>query len=105
MMKKHSVTWRANARVAREIWGQMSASSLGLLKQLTSRFALSVIEGDMLFLDGKWYVTHSGLLRIAQRRRCSGIETVIQRRMSDPHSGRWVFKATVYRGPKSRGFV
>ena len=104
-MKKGSATWLANARYARSIWGQLPSSSMNVLKQLTQRLALSVADGDLLFLDGRWYVTHSGLLRIAQRRRCSGIETVIQSRTSDPRSGRWVFKATVYRSSNSRGFV
>jgi hypothetical protein len=58
-----------------------------------------------MFLEGRWYVTHSGLLRIAQTRRCSGIKTVIQDRLSDPPSARWVFRATVYKSPRSRGFV
>jgi hypothetical protein len=78
---------------------------MSVLKQLTQRLGLSAVEGDLLFLDGRWYVTSAGLLRIAQRRRCSGIETSIQGRLSDPQLGRWVFKATVYRNSNSKGFV
>jgi hypothetical protein len=104
-MKKPFATWPANARHAQSIWGKLPSTSLGALKQLTQRLALSVAGGDLLFLEGRWYVTHSGLLRIAQRRRCSGIKTVIQGRLSDPPSGRWVFRATVYKTSSSRGFV
>ena len=104
-MIKPSTTWLANARRARSIWGKLPCASMGVLKHLTQRFALSVVSGDILLIEGKWYVTHSGLLRIAQRRRCSGIETVIQDRWSDPPSGRWVFRATVYKSSNSRGFV
>ena len=104
-MRKGSIPWLANARFARRIWGQLPSSAIGTLKQLTHRLALSVPAGDLLFLDGRWYVTHSGLLRIAQRRRCSGISTAIQDRISDPQCGRWVFKATVYKSSNSRGFV
>src|ERR1039457_1661544 len=104
-MRRPSVTWLANARHAQSIWGKLPATSMGALKQLTQRLALSVAGGDLLFLEGRWYVTHSGLLRIAQRRRCSGINTVIQGRLSDPPSGRWVFRATVYKTSTSRGFV
>jgi hypothetical protein len=104
-MRKPSVTWRANARHAQSIWGKLPSTSMGALRQLTQRLALSVVGGDLLFLEGRWYVTHSGLLRIAQRRRCSGIKTVIQDRLSDPLSGRWVFRATVYKTSTSRGFV
>jgi hypothetical protein len=56
-------------------------------------------------LDGKWYVTHAGLLRLALRRRCLGIRTALQERLCDPITNRWVFKATVYKSPRSRGFV
>ena len=101
-MRKPSVTWFANARHAQSIWGKLPSTSMGMLKQLTKRLALSVAGGDLLFLEGRWYVTHSGLLRIAQRRRCSGIKTVIQDRLSDPPSGRWVFRATVYKTSTKR---
>jgi hypothetical protein len=104
-MRKSSVTWRVNARSARSIWGQLPSSARGVLKQLTQRFALSVVEGDLLLLDGRWYVTHAGLLRIAHRNRCSGMKTAVDRGLSDPPSNRWVFKATVYKSPRSRGFV
>jgi hypothetical protein len=104
-MRKSSATWHANARFALSIWGQLPSSALGVLKQLTHRFALSVVEGDLLFLDGRWYVTHAGLLRIAQRNRCSGMRTAVDKGLSDPASCRWVFKATVYKSPRSRGFV
>jgi hypothetical protein len=104
-MKKLSNTWRANARIAQTLWGQLPSTALGVLKQLTQRFALSVVEGDLLLLDGKWYVTHAGLLRIAQRNRCSGMRTVLEKGLSDPSSNRWVFRATVYKSPRSRGFV
>jgi hypothetical protein len=75
------------------------------LRELTMALRLSVSRGEVLFIDGKWYVTHAGLLRIALRKRCCGILTVLQERQSDPISGRWVFKATVYKRPGSKGFV
>jgi len=46
-------------------------------------------------LDARWYVTHSGLLRVAQRRRCSSITTELAESVSNPKEARWVFKATV----------
>jgi hypothetical protein len=94
-MKNLSVSWSANARFAQTIWGQLPTSALGALKQLTRRFALSVEEGDLLLLDNKWYITHGGLLRIAQRNHCSGMKTAVDKGLSDPASSRWVFRATV----------
>jgi hypothetical protein len=104
-MKKPSVSWRANARFAQTIWGQLPFAALGVLKQLTQRFALSVVEGDLLLLDSKWYITHGGLLRIAQRNHCSGMRTTVDKGLSDPACSRWLFRATVYKSPRSRGFV
>src|SRR5437762_14295835 len=55
-------------------------------------------------LDGSWYVTHFGLLRIAQRRRCSGIKTELAESVSNPRESLWVFKATVFKS-ESQYFV
>ena len=73
--------------------------------QLMKRFRLSIESGDLLRLDGHWYVTHSGLIRLARRSRCSGIhvEPVVQ--FSDPATSRWAFKATVFKSRTCRGFV
>lgn len=105
MKRIRVVSWRVNARRARSIWGRLPSSTISLLKEITEKHHLSVVNGDLLLLEGKWYVTHSGLLRIALRNRCSGIRTAIEKELSDPNSNRWVFRATAYKSPRSRGFV
>jgi len=70
-----------------------------------NRFGLSSALGDLISLDGRSYVTHAGLLRLANRRRCAGIRTIPAKDFCDPAAGRWVFKATVYKTSTSRGFV
>jgi len=95
----------SNAKHARAIWGALSRIVLDNLAQLTEAHGLSVAAGDLQFLDGRWYVTHAGLLRIAQRRRCSGIRTALQKELTDPAANRWIFKATVYKTTGSKGFV
>ena len=95
---------KKNIRLARKNWG-ISAEQVAMLKRLTEELQLSVVAGDLRLLDGKWYVTHAGLLRIAQRNHCSGMRTAVDKGLSDPASCRWVFKATVYKSPRSRGFV
>jgi hypothetical protein len=65
------------------------------LRELSGMLGLSVRSGDVLMLDAGWYVTHSGLLRVAQRRRCLSITTELAEGVSNPKEGRWVFKATV----------
>jgi len=104
-MKKRTGIFKSNAKRARAAWGVLPKCVLQSLNELSARHALSVAIGDLQLLDGRWYVTHAGLLRIAQHNRCSGIRTVIQERLSNPASNRWVFKATVYKSPRSRGFV
>src|ERR1700686_5354947 len=93
-----------NIRIARRNW-DVSLDQIATLKRLTQELQLSVAGGDLRLLEGKWYVTHAGLLRIAHRNRCSGIRTTIEKDLSDPANCRWVFRATVYKSPRSRGFV
>ena len=61
--------------------------------------------GDLLLLEGRWYVTHSGLLRLANRKRCSGIQVANVPELCSPASQRWAFKATVFKSPTCKGFV
>jgi hypothetical protein len=102
---RNLVTFRSNAKLARQLWGVLSRVMFRALRELTAKYSLSVAAGDLQFLDGRWYVTHSGLLRLASRRRCHGIKTVLQDKFSDFTANRWVFKAVVYKSALSRGFV
>src|ERR1700721_86563 len=104
-MKRNVVSFRSNARLARQLWGEPSRMAFRSLRELTARYSLSVAAGDLQFLEDRWYVTHSGLLQLASRKGCRGIKTILQERLSDGVTGRWVFKATVYKSLGSRGFV
>jgi len=106
MNKRQEGLMRRNWRFAKARWPhEVGKHSLEALRSLTENFGITVASGDLLFLDGGWYITPSGLIRLAQRRRCHGIHTSLQKSLSDPSSNRWVFKATVYKSSKSRGFV
>jgi len=96
---------RRNVKYARNNWGRLSKSSICLLAELTERYSLSIAAGHLQLLDGRWYITHSGLLRFAFRNRCRGINTTVEERLSDPIANRWVFKAVVYKSHGSKGFV
>jgi len=104
-VKKQFRTLDSNFSIAQALWGQLPQSALDGLRELIERYGLSLSLGDLQYLDGRWYVTHAGLLRIAHRRRCSGITTTLQKGVSDALASRWVFKATVYKSPGSKGFV
>ena len=104
-MKRNVVSFRSNSKIARQLWGAPSSVALHALRELTAKYSLSVAAGDLQFLDGRWYVTHSGLLQLASRNGCRGIRTILQERVSDFGAGRWVFKATVFKRSSSKGFV
>jgi len=92
-------------QLARSLWGPLSRPALVRLKELIGRFGLSVVRGELQYLYEGWYVTHAGLLGLAQRRHCAGIHVQQVREYCEPTVGRWVFKATVYRRRSSKGFV
>jgi len=102
---KHLISFRSNVKLARSLWGAVPAAAISRLKELTAKFRLSVAAGDLQLIEGRWYVTHAGLLRVAERRRCTGIRTSVDRRLSDSNSNRWVFKATAYTVAGPKGFV
>src|SRR5271155_4670604 len=104
MGKRSNVSQRETA-IAQRIWGGISQAALDSLEQLVERFGISVSSGDVQLLGGSWYITHAGLLRISQRRHCSGIKSALIERYSDPVMARWVFKAVVHKTARSRGFV
>lgn len=97
---------RQNVRMARRRWGtQLSSMQLANLVAYTHEFGLSVAAGDLLLLDGHWYVTHAGLIRLARHRRCKGIEIRAVPEFSNPAASRWAFQATVYTMGAGKGFV
>jgi hypothetical protein len=104
-MRNDLVTFKSNRRIARQLWGQISPTALRGLKELTSEYLLSIASGDLLLLDGRWYVTHNGLLGLARRNRCAGIKVQPVQSFCEPSAQRWAFEATVYKSKTCRGFV
>jgi hypothetical protein len=96
---------RQNAAVAKKLYPLVTGLQLLVLREISRSLSLSIPRGDLMMLEGKWYVTHSGLLWIAAQRRCSGIKTVIEQTASRPSAGCWVFRATVFKSRTCRGFV
>jgi len=96
----------ANIAYARLHWAtEPSPAVLSNLRELSMRFSLSLASGEAYFINGAWYITNAGLLRIAQKRRCIGIHSQILGRFSEPAQGRWAFKATVFKSANSKGFT
>jgi hypothetical protein len=105
MQKLTNDNLRKNIALARKLIGKLGSLNHQALINLSEDYGFSIALGDLLLIDGKWYVTHTELIRLAQRCGCSGIAVQRVREYCDPNSSRWVFKATVYKSPRSRGFV
>ena len=96
---------RCNLRWARALYGEISKMGFATLRKITELYRFSIPIGDLLYLEGKWYVTHVGLLRLAQRKRCSGIRVHVVREFCDVAISRWTFKAIVFKSSACKGFV
>jgi hypothetical protein len=98
--------FRRNRRLARQKWGTaINRDALEMLECFSRDFGFSISSGDLLLLDRGWYVTHAGLIRLARRSRCHGIQVQPTREFCDPRESRWAFEATVYKSKTCRGFV
>jgi hypothetical protein len=95
-----------NASAARKVLGvPLARATRNGLESLTREFALSIKAGDLQVLEGHWYVTHTGLVRLARRKKCSGIHVEAVPALCDTAAHRYVLKATVYPCKSSVGFV
>ncbi len=103
-MKSDRYNLAREMRFAKSLYGDLSKSALHAFRELIQRHQISVTNGDVKYLDGGWYVTHSGLLRLAERRCCAGIHCRPVLESSDPRTSRWVFRAAVFKSRACKGF-
>jgi hypothetical protein len=98
-------TVQTSIRMARRIWNNISREALIRLREIATQHDFSVGAGDLLYLDNGWYVTHTGLIGLARRKRCSGIHVETVDSLCDSGANRFVLKATVFPSKGSSGFV
>src|ERR1700682_5750535 len=92
--KRQRILMAENLRSAKQYVKQDSPPALlEQLRELTRNFSLSLKSGDLLLLSGGWYVTHAGLVRLAKRCRCFGIQIQPVRQFSDQSACRYTFRA------------
>ena len=96
---------RGDVKLARSLWGKIPPHSLSVLLDLIKRHRLSIASGDLLLIDGHWYVTHSALLKIAARNKCQGIRVQPVAEFCETTALRYAFRATVYTCSECKGFV
>ncbi|HZC24839.1 MAG TPA: hypothetical protein VE866_15985, partial [Candidatus Binatia bacterium] len=75
------------------------------LRMLLTEYQFCVKKGDLRLIQGRWYVTHTGLLGLSVRRRCQGVHSEPLPLFCDAASSRWAFKAIVYKSRGCKGFV
>ena len=98
-------TVQTSIRMARRIWNNISREALIRLREIATQHDFSVGAGDLIYLNNGWYVTHTGLIGLARRKRCSGIHVEAVDSLCDPGANRFVLKATVFPSKGSSGFV
>jgi hypothetical protein len=95
---------RENVRLAGKA-ALFSSRAIELLVSITREFQFSFKAGELQIINGSWYVTHTGLLRLARRKRCRGIHVEAVYSLCDSGANRFVLKATVFPSKGSSGFV
>ena len=106
MQNSTHTLFRRNRKLARTRWGlALSHPVIAQLRYFTDEFTFSISSGDLILLEGSWYVTHSGLLRLARRLRCAGIHVQPVQTFCDPATQHWAFEATVYKSRACKGFA
>src|SRR5208337_3068238 len=96
---------RLNASRVKKLYPNINRARVQALKELTKQFSFCLPTGDVILLDNGWFVTHTGLIRLARRKRCCGIHVEAVDSLCDSAANRFVLKATVFPSKSSSGFV
>jgi hypothetical protein len=105
-MKGNPSLYERNLRAAKRTWGpRLERLAIEALKSLSNDLHVEIAPGDLLLLNNNWYVTHTGLVRLARRKKCCGIHVEAVDSLCDAAASRFVLRATVYPSKGSSGFV
>src|SRR6266513_523466 len=96
---------QANLGFAKKFGNTLTHQQRLSLERMSRDFGLVLSNGELQLIDGHWYVTHAGLIHLSIRNRCHAIDVRPALSFCDAATSRWAFRATVYKHPKSRGFV
>ena len=96
---------RRNTSLVKKLYPNINRTRIQALRELTKQFSFSFASGDVIQLENGWFVTHTGLVRLARRKRCRGIHVEAVDSLCDSAANRFVLKATVYPSKDSAGFV
>jgi hypothetical protein len=103
---KYDLQIKRELETAKKIWpDSVQTIESEQLESLVKEYRFSVKRGDLQILNRRWYVTHTGLVGLAHRKRCRGVHTEAVREFCEPAVSRWTFKAVVYKSRTCKGFV
>ena len=103
---KYDLQIKLELETAKKIWpDSVQTLESEQLESLVRKYRFSVRRGDLQILNRRWYVTHTGLVGLAYRKRCGGVHTEVVREFCEPAVSRWTFKAVVYKSRTCKGFV
>jgi hypothetical protein len=104
-MHRKTHLYSRNLRLARTLFGVGKQQILLTPLEHLSAMHFDIGSGDLALLSNHWYVSHTGLLRMAKLKKCSGIHVEAVDSPCDSAANRFVLKATVYPSKDSAGFV
>jgi len=103
---KYDLQIKPELEMAKKMWpDSVQTLESEQLESLVKKYRFSVKRGDLQILNRRWYVTHSGLVGLAYRKRCGGVHTKAVPEFCEPAKSRWTFKAVVYKSRTCKGFV
>jgi len=59
---------RRNTSLVKKLHPKINRARIQALNELTRQFSFSVASGDVIQLENGWFVTHTGLVRLARRK-------------------------------------
>jgi len=81
---------RHNTSLVKKLYPNINRARIQTLKELTKQFSFSFASGDVIQLENGWFVTHTGLVRLARRKRCRGIHVEAVDSLCDSAASRFV---------------
>ena len=81
---------RRNTSLVKKLYPNINRTRIQALKELTKQFSFSFASGDVIQLENGWFVTHTGLVRLARRKRCRGIHVEAVDSLCDSAANRFV---------------
>src|ERR1035441_10925060 len=92
-MQRKTDLYLRNLRLARTLFSVGKQQILLTSLEHLSAMHFDIGSGDLLLLNNHWFVTHTGLVRLARRKRCRGIHVEAVDSLCDSAANRFVLRS------------